>query len=131
MQSWPDLTKCHGKSNVPTILCGGWGWVSDDVQTGRALVCHLPSWVGSITGCWKSERGIAQGSAQAYTAPAHLGLRNTEVTCVWGGGRFKEPPGSVRCGPAGIKRQQVGWGGFWLKENTNNHAFILMYIYMH
>lgn len=74
MQSWPDLTKCHGKSNVPTILSGGWGWVSDAVQTGRVLVCHIPSRVGSIIGCWKSECGIPQGSAQAYTAPVHLGL---------------------------------------------------------
>lgn len=62
------------KEECPYHPQWGWDWVSDDIQTGRVLVCHIPSWVGSITACRKSDCGSPQGSAQAYTAPVHLGL---------------------------------------------------------
>lgn len=114
VQSCTELTKCHGKSNVPTILSGCWGWVSNDVQTGRVLVRHMPLWVGSITACWKSvafHRAQLGPTLLLYTLAYHgshmcLGRREvqgaTRECQVWTGW-YKEATG--RLGGILVKRE--------------------------
>ena len=56
------------ESNVPALLRGGWGRVSE-INTGRGVLAHhILAWAGVITACWNRERGTLQSSARAHEA---------------------------------------------------------------